>query len=355
MNINPASLTPLLEVVEVANVPAHTGVHQLELQYPKAWFAPREQVARAEEIEEQTIEWMRDLGLLQDSAQTAVVRAMLPRVYGGCPGSTLGYDAALLFTQYLTMWLLWDDEVAESTTDIAALEADFNAMAGAENAVPDTPYRTAWRQIGDGIECMGGSIALRQRWVKAMREYASYAIAEVRVRNSASSDNRTFEEAFYMRTMSIGAKPCIVYLEACSGIELGEEITARHEYQQLAWRSAVLQGLQNDLASIHKDFLKNEIETNMVLRYQRDSGCSVMNACRAILDIHDDSIEVFDELTEKLLEQVEGNVKQRLQAYFDYVRYMETGFGFYHTRADRYLRQAAVTQGKLLRFTLTRR
>lgn len=353
MNINPASLTPLLEVVAVANVPAHTGVHQLELQYPQAWFAPREQVPRAEDIEEQTIDWMRDLGLLQDSAQTAVVRAMWPRVYGGCSGSTLGYDAALLFTQYVTMWLLWDDEVAESSTGMKALEPHVDAMAGAKT--DDAPYAIAWRYIGDGIERVGGSASIRSRWAQAMREYAEYAVEEVNIRNNPSLDDRPFEDAVYMRAITIGVQPTVIYLEACCGIELNEWITSSTEYRQLTWHAALLLALQNDLVSLPKDSLKNEVSTNIVLRHCRDFDHSVMSACRAIIKMHDESIDEFDRLSQKLLMRTQGPAQERLHTYFNYVRFMVTGFGFYHTRADRYLNQAAVTQGKLLRFTLTQR
>jgi hypothetical protein len=344
-----------IHIVGVADVPPDTEVQRLELRYPETWFAPREHAPCADELEEQAISWMSELGLLTRPGQIETVRAMGPRDYGGCTTSMLEEEGVHLYSQYLTMWLLWDDEVVEASTDMAALEADFAAMAGLGEAGLDAPYHRAWRQIGDGVERMGGSAALRERWVRLMRDYADYAIAEVNVRNSPSVDNRSFDDALLMRATTIGMKPAMIYLEACSRIELDEAITSTDEYRQWAWHAAVLQGLQNDLASVPKDFLKGESDTNVVLRYRRDSGCSLLAACRAIIAIHDDSVEAFDRLAQGLLAKAEGAARDRVRTYLDYVRYMETGFGFYHTRVDRYARRAAVENGYALRLAMTRR
>jgi hypothetical protein len=188
-----------------------------------------------------------------------------------------------------------------------------------------------------------------------MREYAEYAVAEVKVRNSLSVDDRSFDDALFMRAVTIGVKPAIVYLEACSGIELAGLITATEEYRQMARCATALQWIQNDLASLPKDSLKNEIDTNIVLRYRRDFTCSLLSACQEIINIHDESIDEFERMAQRLLANTEGRTQQQLKTYLDYVRYMETGFGFYHTRADRYVRQAVIEDGNALRLTLTRR
>lgn len=355
---------------ELINVPAvrwHVVDHdaldfsypllELEMRYPSRWFAPLEQHPEAAHIEEQTIVWMRGLGLLSSPMQEAVARAMCPRVYGGCPASMLSFDATLLYCQYLTMWLLWDDEVVESTAEFHELEADFLAMSGVDGAQPDEPaYRRAWREIGDGIERLGGSRALRLRWVEAMRGYARDALIEERFRRlPPDGDRRPFDVAFLMRTLTIGILPAIVYLEACCGIEVPAALTETSAYKEMAKAAAVLQALQNDLASLPKDGRKNEVATNMVLRYQRDEGCSLREACEAMLHIHDTAIQTLDEHAESLCQHPAGSSEPRLADYFDYVRYMETGFGFYHTRADRYKQQVILEDGNAFLPLLVRR
>lgn len=327
----------------------------IELIYPATWFAPDEQTAHADEVEERTVAWMRDLGLLPSAAQERVVRGMCPRFYGGCSGSMLSFDAALLYTRYLTMWLLWDDEVVERSATEAALERDFAAMGGAGGISPsDPPYVRAWREIGDGLQGACGSLALRRRWVRSMRDYAREAIAETAIRADPAADQRPFREALTMRTLTIGAAPAIIYLEACCGVELPESVTATDDYRTFSDSAAVLQALQNDLASLPKDSRKAEIATNMVLRRQRDAGCSILDACHEIVRIHDEAIGGFDHAAARLVQAYPG-LRPQLERYFDYVRFMETGFGFYHVRADRYTREALVADGRLYRPVLMRR
>jgi hypothetical protein len=344
-------------VIERHTLDSCYPVLDIKLHYPGAWFAPLEQHPDALVIEERTIAWMRGLGLFSHASQEAVTRAMCPRFYGACPASMLSFDAALLFTQYVTMWLLWDDEAAECAASFDELEADFLAMSGTRGVQPDEPaYRRAWREIGDGIERLGGSPALRQRWVDAMRHYARDALVETRFRSlPPDEDRRAFDSALQMRLLTIGVLPAIVYLEACCGIEMPAILTETPAYQRFVRAASMLQALQNDLASLPKDGRKREIATNMVLRYQRDHDCSLRDACDAILRLHDSAMQTFDELAETLCEHPENSRQPHLAAYFEYARYMETGFGFYHTRADRYTQQVIIEDRHAFRPVMIRR
>ncbi len=69
-----------LRVAETTALPPAFAVHELALRYPGHWFAPLEQAPRAGEIEEETIAWMTDLGLLPTVEQVATVRAMRPGI-----------------------------------------------------------------------------------------------------------------------------------------------------------------------------------------------------------------------------------------------------------------------------------
>src|SRR5262245_14994532 len=172
-----------LDVCESGDLPRDVEVRQFELRYPARWFAPVHQHPRAWDIEEDTISWMRDLGLVSAPEQLDAVRAMYPRVYGGCPVSMVPYEHSLIYTEYVTMWLLWDDGVVESATDMESLRDDFDAMAGiGGSGRATTPYAAAWRHVGDQIERLGGSAALRRRWVDSMRDYGEYAIYEGQIR-----------------------------------------------------------------------------------------------------------------------------------------------------------------------------
>lgn len=341
--------------VESQHLPPDIEIETLPLTYPAQWFAPVDQHPCAEAVEDQTLNWMHELGLLRDAAQEGSVRAMCPRFYGGCSGSMLSFETDLLYTRYLTMWLLWDDEVIETSTHPHALEPYFRAMEGTVHAPELRGYHLAWHQVGRALKALGASKALEMRWTEAMRRYAGFALSETAIRNDPDADRRSFEEAFLMRTYTIGAAPAVIYLEACCGAELPEVMADTHDYQRWAHHAAVLQALQNDIASVPKDLRKEEFATNMVLRHWRDHGGALRESYQAMLDLHDRSVEAFDDCVHLLLARTRSDDRERLQQYFDHVRYMETGFGFYHVRAERYRRDIVVDSRRAYRSVLNRR
>src|SRR5215217_1331041 len=299
---------------------------------------------------------MKGLGLLPTPHQLETVRAMSPRHYGGGPASMLPFESALAFTRYVTMWLLWDDEVAESPTRMEALELDFAAMAGLP--LPEearTPYREAWVQTGDAIERLGGSSALRKRWVLSMREFARHALLAGELCRGPSPDVRSSAEALRLRTFTIGLIPTLIYEEACCGVELPDALARSDDYREFCLRASIVMGIQNDLASLAKDFQQGSLNTNLVLRHWSRTGCSLQEAYGALIDIHDKAIDTFDALAERLLSRVAPPLRERVATYFDTVRFVETGFGFFHVHAHRYARWTAMEGGCAHRFELTRR
>ncbi len=337
-------------VIDTGELPSGTEIVEISLRYPDHWFAPADRAPGADEFDQQTVSWMVDLGILTTDDRTSAVLAMRPGHYGGCAASMLPREQALLFTECLTMWLLWDDEIIEQAPDVSDVERYLAAIAG--STAPrsgDPPYAVAWRQICDELERLS-SRHLRQRLGASMRTFVEHSIAEGKVARDSTPDERDHAEALEARAITIGFNPTTIVMEACGKVELPEEITTTREYQDFVRSSSVIMAIQNDIASLANDLRRNWQDANLILRHTRRYGCSLRQACGALIATHDEAVDECDALAAKLLHYSGG--RQAIAAYLNYVRFMETGFGRYHLRAPRYNSQSIMDGGQTMRLVI---
>lgn|SRR3990167_9693539 len=319
--------------------------HTISVSYPKHWFAPVELSTFAMTIEEVTINWMTSLGLVLTPKVLAHLRAMEPRHYAGYSHSMANYDHALIYCKYITMWLLWDDERVEVADDYMQVHVPLQALAGdnVDTQMSD-PYIVAFKYIGDEYERLGATREWRVRFATSMMEWAKHAVEEeiVRRKGSENQPNRSFMEAVKLRAVTVGIRPNSIPLERAVGIELLAEIPTDPDYKALIDRAARICCIVNDLVGVPKDIQNNQIKSNLVLYHRICFKTSLLESYHAILDLHDQAIDEYDKLAEKLLLKVDPDFRERLQTFISHIRYMDTGFGFWHRDCIRYQELVAV-------------
>lgn len=102
-----------------------------ELRFPGRWIARPIQNRYAAAIERETIAWLAsyDIGLDRDEAEK--LRKFNCGGYGGYSLPLADYRAALLVTQFISLWLFWDiEEAFQRVVDIHNAEvAEFDRLA----------------------------------------------------------------------------------------------------------------------------------------------------------------------------------------------------------------------------------
>ncbi|WP_432171851.1 terpene synthase family protein [Streptomyces sp. 1222.5] len=323
----------------------------LPLEYPAHWLSPVRLSPFAHTIEHGTMAWMESLGLFSSSAAADEVRAMEPRHYGGYPHSLAAYEHALAFCQYVTMWLLWDDKVVEKATSIFQVEPALAALAGTpvDPEHRNDPYVRAFRHLGDEYERLGASRAWRTGFADAMRHWARQAILEEEVRRRTAGADRPFQETLALRVETNGLLPTSMTLERAVGIELPNALRADPCYLSLLNHAGQIVCIVNDLVAVGKDLHHGQQASNTVLCYRRNTGRPLREAYEALIDVHDRSIKTYDRLAAMLLAKAEKDVRERFAAFLGQLRYMCSGFAFWHTGAARYRRFLAVEAGQAFR------
>lgn len=328
----------------------------LSVSYPAHWFAPVALSPYAATIEQETMEWMDSLGLIRNAQRRAHLLAMEPRHYAGYSHSMASYEHALMYCKYITMWLLWDDECVEVATDLAEIAAPLMALAGetVPAAKEDDPYVRAFKHIGDEYERLGASRAWRVRFAQNMSEWAKCAVEEEWIRRNGrgGSSHRDFSDAVKLRAVTVGIRPNSLPLERAVGLEVPQEIHTDPDYQALVDQAARVCCIVNDLVGVPKDIRNHQIESNLILFHRMCSGGSLHDSYAAVLEIHDQAVKTYDELAAKLLAKTPCAFRERMHTFFDHLRYMDSGFGFWHRDCIRYQSLVATEENRAFRIQI---
>lgn len=319
--------------------------HRLEFQYPKHWFAPVSLSPFSNQIEDETILWMQQLGLINNDASLSHVLAMEPRFYAGYSHSMASYEYALLYCKCVTMWLLWDDERVETAKKFGEIEGPIKALRGdsVSAELANDPYVKAFRHIGDEYERLGASKTWRQRFAESMTEWAIHAIQEERLRQNDSYDeNWTFDKAISLRTLTIGLKPACIPLEQTAGVRFSNKTIQSEAYNAILDFASKICFIVNDIVGVPKDIAKNQSKSNLVLHYMNCNNVSLLDSYMHIIKIHDEAVLAYDELASDILRSSPSDKHDEMNSFFDYLRYMETGFTMWQAECTRYQNKLAV-------------
>ncbi len=323
----------------------------LLVSYPKSWFAPIKLSPFSFSIENETISWMSNLKLIKNKKTLKQTLDMEPRHYAGYTHSMAAYEHALMYCKYITMWLLWDDDCVEIADDVNQVAPPLLALAGElTNSEENIGYYEAFLHIGNEYERLGASKNWRKRFSEKMLEWAKYAIEEEKIRNNI--EHHSFEDALKLRSFTVGIRPNTLPLERAVGIEILDEILIDPEYEELLDNAARICCIVNDIVSVPKDLNNKQIYSNLVLYYKHLNKISLNDSFRALIEIHNHSVLRFDSLANSLLSKVKSTFHERLSTYLYHLRYMDSGFGFWHQDCARYQNLVAVENGIAYRLSI---
>ncbi len=332
--------------------------HRLNFQYPEHWFAPVTLSPFAQKIEQETISWMQEIGLIKDQKTLSLVLAMEPGFFAGLSYSMAPYDHALLFCKCVTMWLLWDDERVEVAKTFEEIEAPLKALCGDQVPIHQVndPYVQGFKHLGDEHERLGASKRWRKRFAASMAEWGAHAIyEEVLRRNNESDDSRSLEEAIRLRALTAGFTPTTIPVEQIAGIELPEELLESEDYKLILDCAAKICLIVNDVVGVPKDICNDQIKSNVILYYMNANNVSLLDAYHCALKIHDDAVNTYDKLVANLLNSLPREKREGASYFFNLMRYLETGFGIWQQNCIRYQPSVAAQMNQSYRIAITRR
>lgn len=286
----------------------------------------------AHDIEAATIAWMQSFGLIPDQRYLERVNRMAIWGYAGFSHPFANRQELLLYSKYITLWLLWDDLVVERTTDLDDI------LYGIESAFrwDDEPLRAqdryirAWRSIVDGYKELGVSRHYVSRLSQKMETWVKTVAREnysVHVKGEVSPHAH-----LRRRLITIGVIPTAQLLDLHSG-NLDHLWVAR----RVVMTASAIVAIVNELVSVEKDADRINLVVLVQIWHQCDFESAydlVVGMCRAELAKLGGLVRVLP---------------AGLQPWGVLMQHMAEGFSYWHFVCPRYDRKRIACQVRFAR------
>lgn len=310
------------------------------LRFPQHWCARPVQNPYASALEKRTLAWLRSYGMGEEPGEHERLRRFDVGRYGGYSLPHAGFDAALLVTQYISLWLFWDDLEVEDEFGcnvghlLQALRGEWQPISSASR------YLAAWADLGARLRSMRSSAWL-DRLTNSMLQWLENAKRETDwARNYRERRlGVDIDELFACRTISIGMYPTFHLIELCEGIEFDVSFDDHAEIRELKRLASRLVGLGNELGGVAKDL--QDCWLNLVPMTAERRQLSLTAAFAEVVDAHNADVLEFDALAARL-SSVGSDADAFVPGWVQAVRHNVYGFALWESLAERYQATKAV-------------
>ncbi|HET7545891.1 MAG TPA: hypothetical protein VFK05_38750 [Polyangiaceae bacterium] len=310
------------------------------LRFPEHWRAIPVKNPYAAALERRTLGWLREYDMGTEPSEAERLRRFDVGRYGGYSLPHAGFEAALIVTQYISLWLFWDDLQVEEDLAwnvghvVQALHGEW------QPSTSDSRYLAAWADLGKRLRSLR-SPAWLARLSSSMQEWLDNAKRETEwARAHRERKLRVdIDELFACRTTSIGMYPTFHLIELCEGIELDDAFHGLAEIRELKRLASRLVGLGNELCGVAKDLQDRWL--NLVPLTAERRQLSLAAAFEAVVDAHNADVLAFDDLASRL-PSLGPDTDLFVPGWVQAVRHNVYGFALWESLAERYQATKAI-------------
>ncbi len=318
------------------------------LLFPAHWHANPVGNPAELAIERGTLEWLAKYGMGMSPAEREKLRKFECGKYGGYSLPRAPLPEALLITQFISLWLFWDDVEVEDNTSWSIDDVAAAFTAGPSPSA--NSYVMAWNDVATRLRERASARWL-SRLTDSMREWLENAQRETKLGIALRTDGvwPAFETLFEVRTVSIGMYPTFYLIEIAEDIELPDDFHQHPLVKELKRLASRLVGMGNDLGGLAKDLHNGWL--NLVVALAESANIGIDDAFGRLVDLHNREVLEFDRTAARLPSfgpALDALVKRWLEA----VRYSVYGFALWESCAERYQEYAALVRGRPLLATL---
>jgi len=251
-----------------------------------------------------------------------------------------GFDAALLVTQYISLWLLWDDLEVEDELGwnvrhvVQALHGTTSATAA------NSRYLAAWADLGERLRSARSAAWISRlsdsmlQWLENAKRETAWAMA-FREHGVCPDVDALLD----CRTISIGMYPTFHLIELCEGIELDDAFHRHSDVRELKRLASRLVGMGNDLGGVAKDLKERWLNLVPVTAERRQ--LSLTSAFELVVAAHNADVLAFDGLASRL-PSFGPDTDAFVPGWVQAVRHNVYGFALWESFAERYQATKAV-------------
>ncbi|MGH8549054.1 MAG: terpene synthase family protein [Methylococcales bacterium] len=259
------------------------------LLYPVRWQSPYPDGNRyADLFERCTIEWLTRFGLIVNAEDLQTIKEFECGLYGGLSSPTSNLRDGLLITQFVSLWLYFDDRIIEDST-VFDIDDPVGTRTTKAAAGGPAAFVNAWNDLCDRLR-RTQSEAWMQRLGKSLKAWIENSRRESR---NAKIYQRTgalpsFETMLAIRTVSIGMYPTFYLIEMAEGFELPESVHEHQTVVELKRLASRLVGYGNDIGGLAKDLAGKW--PNLVLAMKEERGIPMEDAFDEVVRMYNTEV-----------------------------------------------------------------
>jgi hypothetical protein len=308
------------------------------LRFPRHWRSTPLRNPEAARLERDTLSWLRGYDIGIDPAEAEKLRKFDCAGYGGYSLPQADYETALLVTQFISLWLFWDDLQVEEEL---SWDASAVVQALTEPTAPRTSsrYVAAWADLGRRLQRCQSAAWLKELSV-TMQQWLDNAKFETRMARAFQRGRcPDVSTAFSCRTISIGMYPTFHLIEYTQRSELPRSFHQHPAAIELKRLASRLVGMGNDLGGLAKDLRHRWL--NLVVVLEEREGLDLATAFQRLVDLHNADVLGFDRVA-ATLPSWGPQADARIRSWVDAVRHNVHGFTLWESLAERYQDRKAV-------------
>jgi hypothetical protein len=316
-----------------------------ELRFPRIWRANPVQNRYSASIERETLRWLGSYGIGCSAEEAQKLRDFSCGMYGGYSLPLADFRTALLVTEFISLWLFWDDVQVEEEFGWST-EMVVAALSGGGCPAHASRYIAAWADLGARLR-QTQSEAWLLRLATSMRQWLDNARVETAMAKAYQSQNICphADALFDCRTISIGMFPTFFLIEFAEGFELPDSVHDHPSVVALKRLASRLVGMGNDLGGLAKDIENRWL--NLVLVFKERFALTMEEAFERLVCIHNDEVRAFDTIAEQL-PSFGVDADPFVRGWVQAIRHNVYGFALWESTASRYQARKAVIGNRAL-------
>ncbi|PRP96477.1 terpene synthase family protein [Enhygromyxa salina] len=336
--MRPVRVLPATDVAHLARDESRL----LRLAVPWHWKSPVSISPHAGAAAAAILEWFEQLGCTAaelDRAERFDIGG-----YVGIPFPTLDCEQTTRIGKYLALWLLWDDVHVEQLSNDWRIDAA--AVLGNRRPPGLTRFDEGWWQLMQEFRVNRSPTWIR-RLCDAMQQWSDAAAAEAAVafHHHETGEVPPFADQLERRIATIGMYGTACLLEEIHDDEPPIAFHAHPIVQMLQYLSSKIVGLGNDMFSLAKDCVENQL--NLVSTLMHESSVGVRDALAMLVRLHDEALVQFDHLAAQI-EPWAIRIYPGAERWVQDLRVASLGFSLWESQAPRYLAHQIVDNERVL-------
>jgi Terpene synthase family 2, C-terminal metal binding len=226
--------------------------------------------------ESETVAWMERFGLDGEQREAGRLRCITAGELAGRTLPDCTDPPGAVFSTKSLMWLFAFDDAycdegrySHDPGEMAVLVAEMNRIAETGRTGSSSPCARALADLRCQLDVLAGPVAIA-RWVGSMKAYLGYQVWEAAHRSMRIMP--TIDQYAVARIRNGSMEVCAMSLDIAGGYEVPAREMDSLDIRALTEIACCLVGLDNDVASYHKEHTRSGDRINLVdvIAHERD-------------------------------------------------------------------------------------